>query len=126
MADIFLGKITKWNDPAIAGQNPDVTLPDQDIVVVHRSDGSGTSYIFTDYLSNVSAEWKSRVGKNTSVNWPTGLGGKGNEGVSGQVKQVPGAIGYVELAYAMQNKLPYADMKNAVGQLHHTIARFSD
>ena len=115
LADIFLGKITKWNDPAIAGQNPDVSLPAQDIVVVHRSDGSGTSYIFTDYLSNVSAEWKSRVGKNTSVNWPTGLGGKGNEGVSGQIKQVPGAIGYIELAYAMQNKLPYADMKNASG-----------
>ena len=115
LADIFLGKITKWNDPAIADQNAGVNLPDQDIVVVHRSDGSGTSYIFTDYLSNVSAEWKSRVGKNTSVNWPTGLGGKGNEGVSGQIKQVPGAIGYIELAYAMQNKLPYADMKNASG-----------
>ena len=115
LADIFLGKITKWNDPAIAGQNPDVSLPAQDIVVVHRSDGSGTSYIFTDYLSNVSAEWKSKVGKNTSVNWPTGLGGKGNEGVAGQIKQVPGAIGYIELAYAMQNKLPYADMKNASG-----------
>ncbi len=115
LAGIFLGKITKWNDPAIAGQNTGVSLPDQDIVVVHRSDGSGTSYIFTDYLSSVSPDWKSKVGKNTSVNWPTGLGGKGNEGVAGQVKQVPGAIGYIELAYAMQNKLPYADMKNAAG-----------
>jgi phosphate transport system substrate-binding protein len=115
LADIFLGKITKWNDPAISGQNPGVDLPEQDIVVVHRSDGSGTTYIFTDYLSNVSAEWKSKVGKNTSVNWPVGLGGKGNEGVSGQIKQVPGALGYIELAYAKQNKLPYADMKNAAG-----------
>jgi len=115
LAAIYLGKITKWNDPAIAGQNPDVSLPDRDIVVVHRSDGSGTSYIFTDYLSSVSPEWKEKVGKNTSVSWPAGLGGKGNEGVSGQVKQVPGAIGYIELAYAMQNKLPYADMKNSSG-----------
>jgi len=115
LADIYLGKITKWNDSAIAMQNSGVDLPAQDIVVVHRSDGSGTSYIFTDYLSSVSSEWKNKVGKNTSVNWPAGLGGKGNEGVSGQVKQVPGAIGYVELAYALQNKLPYADMKNAAG-----------
>jgi phosphate transport system substrate-binding protein len=115
LANIYLGKITKWNDPAIAGQNPDVSLPAQDITVVHRSDGSGTSYIFTDYLSSVSGEWKDKVGKNTSVNWPTGLGGKGNAGVAGQVKQSPGAIGYVELAYAIQNKLPYADMKNASG-----------
>jgi len=115
VAAIFLGKITRWNDPAIAGQNPGVSLPDQDILVVHRSDGSGTSYIFTDYLSSVSDEWKTKVGKNTSVNWPAGLGGKGNPGVAGQVKQSPGAIGYVELAYAIQNKLPYADIKNSAG-----------
>jgi phosphate transport system substrate-binding protein len=115
LANIYLGRITKWNDPAIAGQNPDVNLPAQDIIVVHRSDGSGTSYIFTDYLSSVSSEWKDRVGKNTSVNWPTGLGGKGNAGVTGQIRQSPGAIGYVELAYAIQNKLPYVDMKNASG-----------
>lgn len=115
LAEIFLGKITQWNDARIAGQNPGVKLPERDIVVVHRSDGSGTSYIFTDYLSNVSSDWKARVGTNTSVKWPTGLGGKGNEGVAGQVKQIPGAIGYVELAFAMQNKLPFADMKNAAG-----------
>ena len=115
LADIFLGKITKWSDSAIVAQNPDVKLPDQDIVVVHRSDGSGTTYIFTDYLSNVSTEWKGKVGKGTAVSWPAGLGGKGNEGVSGQIKQVPGAIGYVELAYAKQNNLAYADMKNAAG-----------
>ncbi len=115
IANIFLGKVTKWNDPAIAAQNSGVTLPDQDIVVVHRSDGSGTTYIFTDYLSNVSSEWKQKVGKGTSVSWPAGLGGKGNEGVSGQIKQVPGAIGYVELAYAKQNNLAYADLKNAAG-----------
>ena len=115
LANIYLGKITKWNDPAITAQNGGVDLPAQDIVVVHRSDGSGTSYIFTDYLSNVSSEWKEKVGKNTSVNWPAGLGGKGNAGVTGQVKQSPGAIGYVELAYAKQNNLPYADMKNSSG-----------
>jgi phosphate transport system substrate-binding protein len=115
LANIYLGKITKWTDPAIVAQNTGVTLPDQDIVVVHRSDGSGTSYIFTDYLSNVSSEWKAKVGKNTAVNWPAGLGGKGNAGVTGQIKQSPGAIGYVELAYAKQNNLPYADMKNAAG-----------
>ncbi len=115
LANIYLGKITKWNDPAITAQNSGVDLPAQDIVVVHRSDGSGTSYIFTDYLSNVSSEWKEKVGKNTSVNWPAGLGGKGNAGVAGQVKQSPGAIGYVELAYAKQNSLPYADMKNFSG-----------
>jgi phosphate transport system substrate-binding protein len=115
LADIFLGKITKWNDARIGSQNQGLSLPDQDIVVVHRSDGSGTSYIFTDYLSSVSTEWKSRVGRNTSVNWPVGLGGKGNEGVAGQIKQVPGAIGYIELAYALQNRLPFADMKNAAG-----------
>lgn len=115
IAGIFLGKITKWNDAAIAAQNPDVKLPDVDIVVVHRSDGSGTTYIFTDYLSKVSPDWKGKVGKSTSVSWPTGLGGKGNEGVSGQVKQTPGAIGYIELAYAKQNKLPYAAVKNSAG-----------
>ncbi len=115
IAGIFLGTIVKWNDPAIAGQNPDLKLPDADIVVVHRSDGSGTTYIFTDYLSNVSADWKAKVGKGTSVSWPTGIGGKGNEGVSGQVKQVPGSIGYVELVYAKQNKLQYADVKNSSG-----------
>lgn len=115
LAGIFLGKITKWNDPAIAGQNDGVALPDLDIVVVHRSDGSGTTYIFVDYLSHVSPEWKTKVGTNTSVNWPVGLGGKGNEGVAGQIKQVPGAVGYIELAYAKQNKLPFADMKNSSG-----------
>jgi phosphate transport system substrate-binding protein len=115
IAAIFLGKITKWNDPAIAGQNTDVKLPDLDIVVVHRSDGSGTTYIFTDYLSKVSPEWKEKVGKGTAVSWPSGIGGKGNEGVSGQVKQVPGAIGYIELAYAKQNKLSYADVENSSG-----------
>jgi phosphate transport system substrate-binding protein len=115
LAGIYLGKITKWNDPAIAGQNAGASLPDQDIVVVHRSDGSGTSYIFTDYLSSVSSDWKEKVGKNTSVNWPAGLGGKGNAGVAGQIKQSPGAIGYVELAYAKQNNLPFADLKNAAG-----------
>jgi phosphate transport system substrate-binding protein len=115
VAAIFLGKITKWSDPAIAVQNPDVKLPDLDVVVVHRSDGSGTTYIFTDYLSKVSADWKEKVGKGTSVSWPSGIGGKGNEGVSGQVKQVPGAIGYIELAYAKQNNLSYADVKNSSG-----------
>jgi phosphate transport system substrate-binding protein len=115
VAAIFLGKITKWSDPAIAAQNPDVKLPDLDVVVVHRSDGSGTTYIFTDYLSKVSADWKEKVGKGTSVSWPSGIGGKGNEGVSGQVKQVPGAIGYIELAYAKQNNLSYADVKNSSG-----------
>jgi phosphate transport system substrate-binding protein len=116
LAAIYLGTITRWNDPAITGQNPGVDLPAQDIIVVHRSDGSGTSYIFTDYLSNVSPEWKSRVGKNTSVNWPAGLGGKGNAGVAGQIKQSSGAIGYVELAFATQNNLPFADLRNPAGQ----------
>jgi phosphate transport system substrate-binding protein len=115
LAGIFLGTISKWNDPAIAGQNPDVKLPSDDIVVVHRSDGSGTSFIFTDFLSHVSPDWKAKVGKGVSVSWPVGLGGKGNAGVAGQVKQTPGAIGYVELAYAHENKLPFADMKNASG-----------
>src|SRR6185436_2400069 len=114
--DIFLGKIKKWNDPKIAAANSGAKLPDKEIVVVHRSDGSGTSFIFTDYLSKVSPEWKEKVGINTSVNWPTGIGGKGNEGVSGQVKQTPGAIGYVELIYAIQNKMAYADVKNSAGE----------
>src|SRR5262249_5423341 len=117
IADIYLGKIKKWNDPKIAALNPGVKLPDNDVVVVHRSDGSGTTYIFTDYLSKVSPEWKQKVGNNTSVKWPTGIGAKGNEGVSGQVKQVPGAIGYVELIYALQNKMAFADLKNAAGQV---------
>ena len=116
IADIFLGKITKWNDKQIAGLNPDVKLPDADIIVVHRSDGSGTSYIFTDYLSKTSPEWKEKVGKATSVNWPTGLGGKGNEGVTQQVKQTEGSIGYVELIYALSNDLPYAQVKNPGGR----------
>ena len=116
IAGIFLGQIKKWNDPKIAALNPGTKLPDQDIVVVHRSDGSGTTFIFTDYLSKVSSEWKAKVGNNTSVNWPTGIGGKGNEGVSGQVKQTPGAIGYVELIYAAQNKMPIAELKNSAGE----------
>ena len=115
IAGIFLGQITKWSDPKIAATNPGISLPNSDIVVVHRSDGSGTTYIWTDYLSKISPEWKSKVGTNTSVNWPTGLGGKGNEGVAGQIKQTPGALGYVELIYAVQNKMPYAEVKNAAG-----------
>ncbi len=117
LADIYLGKITKWNDPRIAAMNSGAALPNDDIVVCHRSDGSGTTFIFTDYLSKVSPEWKTKVGNNTSVNWPAGLGGKGNEGVSGQVKQTPNSIGYVELIYAVQNKMPYAELKNAAGEL---------
>ncbi len=116
IAGIFLGQIKKWNDPKLTALNPGVKLPDQDIIVVHRSDGSGTTYIWTDYLSKISPEWKTKVGTNTSVNWPAGIGGKGNEGVAGQVKQTPGAIGYVELIYAIQNKMPYADVKNAAGE----------
>ncbi len=116
LADVFLGRITKWNDTRIAGLNPGVKLPAQDIIVVHRSDGSGTSFIFTDYLSKVSPTWKSKVGSATSVEWPIGLGGKGNEGVTQQVKQSEGAIGYVELIYAISNGLPYATLKNAAGQ----------
>ena len=116
IAGMYLGQIKKWNDPKLTALNPGVKLPDQDIVVVHRSDGSGTSFIFTDYLSKVSSEWKSKVGNNTSVNWPAGIGGKGNEGVSGQIKQTPGAIGYVELIYAIQNKMPDAQVKNAAGE----------
>jgi phosphate transport system substrate-binding protein len=115
LAAIYLGTVTKWSDPAIAGPNPGVKLPDADIVVVHRSDGSGTSYIFTDYLSKVSPDWASKVGKGTSVNWPVGLGGKGNEGVSATVAQTPGAIGYIELGYATANKLPVATLRNKAG-----------
>ena len=115
LADIFMGKITKWNDPAIAGINKGVHLPDQDIVIVHRSDGSGTTFVWTDYLSKVSSEWESKVGRSTSVNWPVGLGGKGNEGVSGLIKETPGALGYVELTYAIQNKLAYGRVKNSAG-----------
>jgi len=116
VADMYLGAITKWNDARIATLNPGVTLPNQDIVVVHRSDGSGTSYIFTDYLSTVSTQWAAGPGKAQSVAWPVGLGGKGSEGVTGQVKQTPGAIGYVELSYAKQNALPVALMRNAAGR----------
>jgi phosphate transport system substrate-binding protein len=115
LADIFLGNITKWNDPRLAKANPGVKLPDADIVVVHRSDGSGTTYIWTDYLSKVSPAWKDKVGKGTSVNWPVGLGGKGNEGVSGTVKQTEGSIGYVELIYALSNKMAYGTVQNAGG-----------
>jgi phosphate transport system substrate-binding protein len=115
IAGIYLGKITKWNDPEIVKANSGVKLPNDDIVVVHRSDGSGTSFIFTDYLSSISSEWKGKVGKGTSVNWPLGLGGKGNEGVSGLLKQSPGSIGYVELAYAKENNLTYAYMQNKSG-----------
>ncbi len=116
VAGIFLGRITKWNDGRLGALNPGVRLPGSDIVVVHRSDSSGTSYIFTDYLSGASKEWETRVGRNTSVKWPAGLGALGNEGVSGQVKQLPGAIGYVELAYVRENKLPFAEIKNAAGR----------
>jgi phosphate transport system substrate-binding protein len=115
LAGIYLGKITKWNDPAITGANKGVNLPSQDIVVIHRSDGSGTTYIWTDYLSKISDEWKSKVSKSTSVNWPVGLGGKGNEGVTGLVKQTPNSIGYVELIYAIQNNIPYGTVKNSSG-----------
>ncbi len=115
IADIFLGTIRKWNDPRIAALNPGVTLPDADLVVVHRSDGSGTTYVFTDYLSKVSEQWRTTAGTTTAVNWPTGLGGKGNEGVTQQVKQLPGALGYVELVYAVSNGLRYAAVRNSAG-----------
>ena len=116
LADIFLGKITKWNDPAVAKLNPGVSLPVADITVVHRSDGSGTTYIFADFLGKTSDEWKQKVGIATSVNWPAGVGGKGNEGVSGLVKQTPGSIGYVELIYALQSKISYGLVQNAAGE----------
>jgi phosphate transport system substrate-binding protein len=116
LADIYLGKVTKWNDPAIAKVNPGVALPSTDITVVHRADGSGTTYIWVDYLSKMSPEFKTKVGVNTSVNWPTGVGARGNEGVSGQVTQTPGSIGYVELIYALQNKISYGSVQNAAGE----------
>ncbi len=115
LVDIFMGRVTRWNDPKIAALNPGVKLPDIDLIVVHRSDGSGTTYVFTDYLNKFSREWKDKVGYSTSVNWPVGLGGKGNEGVTQQVKQVEGAFGYVELIYALSNNLPYGQIKNASG-----------
>jgi phosphate transport system substrate-binding protein len=115
LANIFLGKITTWNDPAIAKVNPGVKFPGDPIVVVHRSDGSGTTFIFTDYLSKVSPEWKSSVGKGTSVPWKLGMGGKGNEGVAGYIRQISGSIGYIELIYALQNKIPYGSVKNSAG-----------
>jgi phosphate transport system substrate-binding protein len=116
IADIFSGKITKWNDARIVAQNRGVALPNSDVLVVHRSDGSGTTYIFSDYLTAVSPSWASALGKGKEIKWPVGLGGKGNDGVAGQVKQTPGSIGYVELAYAKQNKLPFANVKNAAGR----------
>jgi phosphate transport system substrate-binding protein len=115
LSGIFLGKITTWNDPAIAKANPGVNLPAQSIVVIHRSDGSGTTYIFTDYLSKISQEWGGGPGKGTSVKWPVGLGGKGNEGVAGMIRQMQGGIGYIELIYAVQNKIDYGSVKNASG-----------
>jgi phosphate transport system substrate-binding protein len=115
LADIFLGKITNWNNPALAKANPGIKFPDQAIIVIHRSDGSGTTYIWTDYLSKVSKEWESTVGKGTSVKWPVGLGGKGNEGVAGQIRQLQGSIGYVELIYAVQNNISYGSVRNAAG-----------
>ncbi|HEY6108932.1 MAG TPA: phosphate ABC transporter substrate-binding protein PstS, partial [Gemmatimonadales bacterium] len=115
IADIFLGKLTKWNDARITALNPGLGLPNMDILVVHRSDGSGTTYIWTDYLAKVSPEWKTKVGKGTSVNWPVGLGGRGNEGVAATVNQTPGAVGYVELAYARGNRLPFGQVQNRAG-----------
>ncbi len=115
LAGIFLGKIQKWNDPAITQANPGVKFPDTPIIVVHRSDGSGTTFIFTDYLSKVSKEWESTVGKGTSPKWPVGLGGKGNEGVAGQIRQLGGSVGYIELIYAAENKITYGSVKNAAG-----------
>jgi len=116
LSGIFLGRISKWNDPAIASANKGVNLPANDIVVVHRSDGSGTTYIWTDYLAKINGDWKDKVGKGTSVNWPVGLGGKGNEGVAGLIKQTPNSMGYVELIYAIQNKMPYGKVKNSSGE----------
>ena len=116
LADIFLGKISKWNDAAIAAANPGLALPDEKITIVHRSDGSGTTFNFSNYLSKVSGEWKKKVGEGTSLQWPAGVGGKGNEGVAAYVKQIKGGIGYVELAYALQNAMPYASLQNAAGQ----------
>ena len=115
LAGIFLGKIAKWNDKAITSENPGVNFPDRDIIVVHRSDGSGTTFIWTDYLSKISSEWESKVGRNTSVQWPIGLGGKGNEGVAGSIRQLQGSIGYVELIYAVQNHIAFGSIKNSAG-----------
>jgi len=115
LAGIFLGKITKWNDAEIKKTNETINLPDKPIVVIHRSDGSGTTYVWVDYLSKISADWKSKVGVNTSVNWPVGLGGKGNEGVAGLIRQTPNSLGYVELVYAIQNKMPYGKVRNSNG-----------
>jgi len=115
LSGIFLGKISNWNDPAISAANPGVKFPNQDIIVAHRSDGSGTTFVWTDYLSKVSADWKSQVGASTSVKWPKGMGGKGNEGVSGLIRQLPGSIGYVELIYAVQNNIPYGSVRNSSG-----------
>jgi phosphate transport system substrate-binding protein len=115
LAEIFLGRVTKWNDKAITSVNPGVNFPDRDIIVIHRSDGSGTSFIWTDYLSKVSSDWKNQVGSGTSVKWPIGLGGKGNEGVAGSIRQLQGSIGYVELIYAVQNNIPFGSVKNAAG-----------
>jgi phosphate transport system substrate-binding protein len=116
LADIFLGKITKWNDPAVAKINPGLKLPSENITVVHRSDGSGTTFVWADYLSKISPEWKEKVGASSSLKWPVGVGGKGNEGVSGLVKQTPASIGYVELVYALQNKISYGAVQNAAGE----------
>ena len=126
IAGIFLGRITKWNDAKLVALNPGLKLPGTDVIVVHRSDGSGTSFIFTDYLSKVSPEWKAKVGAATSVNWPIGLGGKGNEGVTQQVKQTEGAIGYVELIYAASNGLAFADIKNSAGHRDHARPEVGD
>jgi phosphate transport system substrate-binding protein len=115
LAGIFLGRISKWNDKAITAANPGVNFPDKDIIVVHRSDGSGTSFIWTDYLSKVSPDWKSQVGSDTSVKWPVGMGAKNNEGVSGMIRQLPGSIGYIELIYAVQNNIPYGSVRNSSG-----------
>ncbi len=116
LADIFLGKITKWNDPALVKINPGVTLPSGEITVVHRSDGSGTTFVWADYLAKISPEWKEKVGASSSLKWPVGVGGKGNEGVAGLVKQTPASIGYVELVYALQNKIPYGAVQNQAGE----------
>jgi len=116
LAGIFNGKISNWSDPAIAKANPDIKLPNQSVTVVHRSDGSGTTYVWTDYLSKISSDWQGTTGKGTSVKWPVGVGGKGNEGVAGMIRQLPGSLGYVELIYAVQNKIPYGSVKNSSGQ----------
>jgi len=116
LAGIFMGKITNWSDPAIAKANPDVKFPNESITVIHRSDGSGTTYVWTDYLSKISQDWQGTTGKGTSVKWPVGVGGKGNEGVAGMLRQLPGSLGYVELIYAVQNKIPYGSVKNSSGQ----------